>query len=553
MPVASRALPDGARQRDRELPVRLVEVVPRCLDQERRRVLAGGDRDSSSRPVYAGATRCLRRHFTSSAAAASEQRDYEGSRAALHRGGIVRPTLSAAPPRRSPARRPRRGRRPQARQRRAGAHSHPSFQATPKHVQRVYHDYRSKKRFGRKPTRAARTPHVVRGRCRYCRVEATFVSSTRRSKGTKGSGDTGAFRMSESPCSDEKTAVRTWRPFRSPRGDSVGGKGESDYWRRAFRRRLLGDSRVRARVGPAGSSRSPRRRRRPRRRTRTRRTRRRHRRPRPPRRPSPSRRPRSRRRHRPPPPQPAADPSPSRPPRPPTAKPPRASRRPTTRPSPPSSRPQRRSRRRGTTPTPAAPRRRRRTPSSSSRRRHQHPHPRPQPRPQLPPRRPRLPRPHLTVVVLVQNTPAAPDTAAAKTEAVLAAAAVVSFRPRPAAGPISLLPETATAAKAARKAPAVPAAARKPLPRQQTCARPAGRMPMLGAVQAGAGSRRRAGHDHLHPEPPGGAGRDRPWRATTGDHQPRRSTASAGLEGRQEAARSPRSGRSSRSATPVRG
>ena len=88
--------------------------------------------------------------------------------------------------------------------------------------------------------------------------------------------------------------------------------------------------------------------------------------------------------------------------------------------------------------------------------------------------------PPATVVVLVQDTPAAPDTAAAKTEALLAAAAVVSFRARPAAGPISLLPETesATAAKATRKARAVPAAARKPLPRQQTCARPAGRVPL---------------------------------------------------------------------------
>ncbi len=86
--------------------------------------------------------------------------------------------------------------------------------------------------------------------------------------------------------------------------------------------------------------------------------------------------------------------------------------------------------------------------------------------------------PPATVVVLVQDTPAAPDTAAAKTEALLAAAAVVSFRPRPAAGPISLLPETATAAKATRKARAVSAAARKPLSRQQTCARPAGRVPL---------------------------------------------------------------------------
>ena len=57
--------------------------------------------------------------------------------------------------------------------------------------------------------------------------------------------------MRESPCSDDETAVRTWWPFRSPRGDSVGGKGESDHGRRALRRRLLGDRRVRARCPAA--------------------------------------------------------------------------------------------------------------------------------------------------------------------------------------------------------------------------------------------------------------------------------------------------------------
>ena len=55
--------------------------------------------------------------------------------------------------------------------------------------------------------------HAVRGRCRYCNSEATFVSSARRSKGTKDPGPTGVFRMRESPCSDEQTAVRTWGPF----------------------------------------------------------------------------------------------------------------------------------------------------------------------------------------------------------------------------------------------------------------------------------------------------------------------------------------------------
>ena len=125
--------------------------------------------------------------------------------------------------------------------------------------------------------------------------------------------------------------------------------------------------------------------------------------------------------------------------------------------------------------------------------------------------------PQATPVVLVQNTPAAPDTAAAKTEALLAAAAVVSFRPRAAAGPISLLPETATAAKAARKAPAVPAAARKPLPRQQTCARPAGRMPMLERckqVRAVAGAQVTITYIQSLPEARAAIARGAPPRAT---------------------------------------
>ena len=67
------------------------------------------------------------------------------------------------------------------------------------------------------------------------------------------------------------------------------------------------------------------------------------------------------------------------------------------------------------------------------------------------------------------------DSEAAKTEAALAAA-IVSFRPRPAAGPISLLPATEPVAKAPRKSRAVPAA-RKPLA-GQACARPTGRVPM---------------------------------------------------------------------------
>jgi len=55
--------------------------------------------------------------------------------------------------------------------------------------------------------------HAVRVRCRYRNSEATSVSSARRSKGTKDPGPTGVFRMREFPCSDERTAVRTWGPL----------------------------------------------------------------------------------------------------------------------------------------------------------------------------------------------------------------------------------------------------------------------------------------------------------------------------------------------------
>ena len=95
-----------------------------------------------------------------------------------------------------------------------------------------------------------------------------------------------------------------------------------------------------------------------------------------------------------------------------------------------------------------------------------------------------------TVVILIQNEPAH-DSEAAKAEAALAAAAIVSFRARPSAGPISLLPATEPATTAPRKARGAKTA-RKPLTRQQSCARPAGRVPLSDKckqVRAVAGAR----------------------------------------------------------------
>ncbi len=120
-----------------------------------------------------------------------------------------------------------------------------------------------------------------------------------------------------------------------------------------------------------------------------------------------------------------------------------------------------------------------------------------------------------SVVILIQNPPAE-DSVAAKTEAALATAAIVSFRPRPPAGPISLLPATEPAAETPRKARSVPAT-RKPLTRHQACARPAGRVPLserCKQVRAVASARVRLTALQSLPEVRAAIARGAPPRAT---------------------------------------
>ncbi len=305
--------------------------------------------------------------------------------------------------------------------------------------------------------------------------------------------------MSESPCSDEETAVRTWRPFRSPRGDSVGGKGESDYWRRALRRRLFGDSRGRARGDPAGvrgilsapADRGDE----PRRRADTfdaslvvgR----------PDRVFAGARRP-------------GADaegvldrvgPDPARrlDRRTPT-RPTRLSRRPTTRPTPIPPPPRRHPTR------PSLHRRCPRIRSSSSRA----PTPAPAAAPPAPTPAPAAPAAPSgappAVVVVLQDTPApaaaAADDEAAKEEAAVAAAvAIVSFKPRPAPAAISLLPTDDTAVAAPQKKAGVGRAAGKRLVRPATCARPTARVP-LSQRGAGRSARSRVSRSRSPTRPP---------------------------------------------------